>query len=248
MHGKLYEVELNRIRWISHVTALLFEEIAGKICAGMEEDEVARLLHASLILQGIQPEVIITGSDERITKYWHALPSSKKIERYALVHGASSRWGLHANVNRLIAFGEPPQEIRRAHEAAAVIEAKIIGMLQPGVSYAHIHAMQKQWYAELGYGDDWKFHFQGGPTGYYLGDATRCFTEMKVEDDQAFDWFITVGGVQVEELTLLSNHQAEVASKGESWPQFSVTTDTGKNQRTCHIYKVAAQSLFRLSL
>ncbi|NPV69632.1 MAG: M24 family metallopeptidase [Firmicutes bacterium] len=228
VHGPLSELELDRSRWLGHQTALILEEIARWVRPGMSESEIGRQLHSCLVLDGIEPEVIIVGSDDRLERYWHALPSPKRLEKYALIHSASSRWGLHANVNRLVSLGEPPRRIRDAHRAAVTIEGQVLGMLENGVAYSSILQHQKNWYSEMGYPDEWELHFQGGPTGYFVGDPTRCWTDMLVESNQAFDWFITVGGVQVEELVLLTEYGLEVASMGSTWPRTSVSTEKGK--------------------
>ena len=225
MHGPMFPLEFDRLRWLGHQTALIFEELVKEIRPGMTEEEIGGRLNSLLVLKGIVPEVIITGSEGRISKYWHAPPTQKVVERYALIHSASMRWGLHACVNRLVCFGAPPPEVSKAHRAAATIEGRVIGKLRTGVAYSDILECQKQWYGELGYPGDWENHFQGGPTGYFLGDAERCFTDMRVSEYEAYDWFITVQGVQVEELTLLESETAEVASLGESWPRLSVAAE-----------------------
>lgn len=227
MHGPLAQVELERCRWLGEQTAAVFEELVLEIHPGMTEESIARMLSAKLMLRGMDTEVLITGSDDRIGRYWHAVPSGKAVERFALIHGAAGKWGLHACVNRLVCFGKPPEEIRRAHDASKTIQARVLGMLVQGVKYADILKNQKQWYKELGYADDWELHFQGGPMGYYLGDPLRCETDMRVENNQAFDWFITVRGVQTEELSLLTQAGVEIASIGASWPRMQIPTQSG---------------------
>ena len=226
MHGPLAPLEMERCRWLGEQTAAVFEELVLEIHPGLAEETIAHMLSAKLTLRGMETEVLITGSDDRIGRYWHAVPSGKTVERFALIHGAAGKWGLHACVNRLVCFGEPPEQIRRAHHAAKTIQARVLGMLSPGVKYADILKNQKQWYKELGYADDWELHFQGGPMGYYLGDPLRCETDMRIENNQAFDWFITVRGVQTEELTLLTDRGVEVASIGKTWPRANITVDS----------------------
>lgn len=227
MHGPMEGPELARLRWLGRCAALVYEELPGLLHPGMTELEIARLLHAALALNAMEPAVLITGSDERIGRYWHALPSEKPVRQTALVHAAPTRWGLTACINRTFSFGPPPEALRGAYHAAATIEGRIIGMLRAGLPYASILESQMQWYAQLGYPDDWKYHFQGGPLGYYLGDPTRCMTDMLVEDNQAFDWFITVQGVQVEELTLMTQGGMEILSLSEGWPSLAVETEAG---------------------
>jgi antitoxin VapB len=193
----------------------------------MTEEEVARDLRVAFAQDSIDLDVLIVGSDDRVFRYRHPLPTSKGIQKYVLVHPAASRWGLHANVSRSVHFGAPPNAVRRPYQAAATVEARIFGMLRPGLKFSEILARQKGWYEELGFPGEWELHFQGGPTGYLIVDTNRCLTDTTVEDNQAFEWFVTVTGAKVGELSLLTSNGLELPSAGPSWPCLEVKTDRG---------------------
>jgi len=223
LHSPLTVLEFQRARWLGRQSALLLEAVAGWVRPGMLEVEIARAIRAVYALYGMELDVVLTGSDARLGKYWHALPSRKPVEKHFSMHPAARRWGLYANVNRAVCFGSPPEQLRRAYQAAPIIEGRVLGMLAPGLPYAEILEKQKSWYAELGYPEEWKGHFQGGLTGYQIGDPTRCFTGLNVECNQSFDWFITVQGIQVEELSILTAADLEIASLGERWPRLTIS-------------------------
>jgi hypothetical protein len=61
-----------------------------------------------------------------------------------------------------------------------------------------------------------------------VGDPTRGLTDMRVVLNQAFDWFLTVEGVQVEELSLLTERGLEITSLGKDWPLVSLPVEGGK--------------------
>lgn len=224
LHFPLTPLEIARLRWLGGRTGSILEEIALWAKPGMTEELIAREMHARFIQEGIDLDVLIVGSDERVARYRHPLPTSKVVERYLLLHPAARRWGLHANVTRTVWFGQPAPEIHRAYQAAATVEARILAMLEPGLRFADILAKQKEWYAELGYPGEWENHFQGGPTGYAVVDTARCLTGTCVEVDQTFDWFITVTGAKVEELTLLTGAGVEILSFSDRWPGLAVQT------------------------
>lgn len=71
---------------------------------------------------------------------------------------------------------------------------------------------------------------QGGLTGYLVGDPPRGLTEMETVIDQAYDWFINVQQVQVEELALLTVRGVEIASLGRDWPRFSLPVEGGVSE------------------
>jgi len=222
LHYPMTELEIERCRWLGKQVDEVLTLVAGEVHPGQSEQEIAQWLGCEYLRRQIELDVLIVGSDERVFRYRHPLPTSKKIERYVLLHPAARRWGLHANVSRSVHFGQPPEEISRAYQAAATIEARIFASLRAGVPFARILERQKEWYAELGFPDEWQNHFQGGPTGYVVVDALRNQTDTCVEENQAFDWFITVTGAKVEELVLLTPQGVEIASHVSTWPGFPI--------------------------
>lgn len=218
LHESLTDLEIERCRWLGMQTALLIESIAGWVRPGMSEKEVERYARIFFLDHKIELDVMLVGSDERIARFYHAMPSNKKINQYFQMNPSARRWGLHANVNRRVSFGAPPEKVQIDHNAALDLECRVLSSLEPGLPFSKILDKQKAWYEELGYTGEWQNHFQGGPTGYRLADAYRCFTDQKIQPRQAFDWFLTVHGLQVEELTLLSDDGLEILSCGAQWP------------------------------
>jgi len=220
LHYPLTDLEMARYRWLGKKVGNILVDVAQSMRPGQREDEIAYYLEIECLKWGIELDVLIVGSDERIFKYRHPLPTPKKVERYVLFHPSARRWGLHANVSRSLHFGKPSSEVQQAYRAAATLETDLLNRLRPGLSFAEIFSWQKQKYAELGYAEEWKNHFQGGPTGYVVVDALRYTTSTKVQVNQAFDWFITITGAKVEELALLSEKGIEIPSFQPPWPSF----------------------------
>ncbi len=228
MHEPLTSLELQRYRWLAATTGVTLEEVACQIRPGMSEQVVARQITGAFASQGIDIDVLLVGSDARMEQIRHVIPSPKKIERFVLFNPTARRWGLHANVSRCVCFGPPKESLNKAFHAALGVEAKILAMLAPGVPFAQILERQKAWYAECGYPEEWRNHFQGGTTGYVISDAGLCMTAERVKNGQAFDWFVTLPGVMVEELVLLAGGKVEVASIGKDWPLAAISTDRGE--------------------
>lgn len=227
LHDPLTDLEIQRGRWLGHKTGFLLEELAGQVEPGMSEVSIARRMQAAFVMEGIDLDVAIVGSDERIFHYRHPLPTQKPVSAYLLLHAAARRWGLHANVSRSLHFGTPSPQVERSYQAAATLEAWLLSRLTPGLPFARILELQKTWYAQLGFPGEWELHFQGGPTGYTVVDAERYLTDTCVQEDQAFDWFITITGAKVEELALLTGRGVEIASQAGGWPSLQVTTEQG---------------------
>ncbi|MGD8474823.1 MAG: M24 family metallopeptidase [Anaerolineae bacterium] len=228
LHYPLTDLEIERCRWIGGTAHRILTQVAHDLEPGVTEQEVAARLLYEYALAGMTIDVLIVGFDNRIRDYRHPMPAENVLERYALLHPAARRWGLHANVTRLVHFGEAPSNTRRAMDGVAAIGAHVAAMLAPGVPFADILTEQIRLYRVLGYSSEWIYHFQGGITGYTLADPTRCRDpEARVVERQAYDYFITITAAKFEELMLLTENGIEFASMGPGWPVRTVETPHG---------------------
>ena len=159
----------------------------------------------------------------RIYAHRHCLPTEKPIEKLLLVHVAGRRYGLHANLTRMVHFGPVPADLRDRHEAVSHIHGVILANLKPGVRFADLFDEIKAAYAETGYADAWRGHFQGGPSGYEACEPYLLLDPSAgAQANQVYDWFPTVPGTKSEELSLLSEESAELLSLAPDWPTLSV--------------------------
>jgi Xaa-Pro aminopeptidase len=230
LHFPLTDLDLKRLRWVGRASNEIITQVAKDLEPGTPESEVAARLAYEYTRQGMLLDALMVGADERISRYRHPLASDRPIQRYAFLHPAARRWGVHANVTRLVHFGDPPEAIRSAHWAVTTVGAHVARMLSPGVRFADVLTEQKRLYAELGYPDEWNYHFLGGISGYTLVDPTRCTKpEARVVEGQSYGYFITITGAKVEELMILTEDGVELASlpPDAEWPTRVVQTPMG---------------------
>ena len=231
LHYPMTAFEVDRYRWLGKATSEMMNHMADFTQPGQTELEIAAEMRLEHIRCGMDVDVMIVGSDERVFKYRHPMPTSKKLERYIMIHSSARKWGLHANVTRFIHFGTVPEQIRRIYHAAATIEGRILLRLTPGLPFSQILEWQKEWYREFGFADEWHNHFQGGPTGYVIADPARCLTSKVVQVNQPYEWFITITGTKAGELTMLTEKGAEVLSASPKWSEMIIT----ENQRSISV-------------
>lgn len=219
LHYPLTEKELEKCRQFGKTTEGIIRKVADALKPGMAEHDVEAMFAFEYARINATPEVLLVGSDERITKFRHPNPSGKQIEKVVLLH-PGVRWrGLHANVTRMVSFGEPDAELKKRYEAVSVIEAAAMSMCAVGTKYADILVEQKRLYAELGFADEWRNHFQGATTGYFLADTSFYRDpDATIAQNQAWDLFVTITGAKVEELGLNTAQGFEVASVSGQWP------------------------------
>jgi Xaa-Pro dipeptidase len=228
LHYPLTDLDVERYRWIGRTVNGILVQVAQDLEPGVTEQEIAARILYEYALEGLTIDVLIVGFDDRIRRYRHPIPTDHPLKRYALLHPAARRWGLHANVTRLVHFGEPPEETGRAMDGVATVGAHVATMLAPGVRFSDILAEEKRVYSELGCPDELNFHFQGGITGYTLADPTRCLDpEARVVERQAYDYFITMTGAKFEECMLLTEEGVDFVSMEPGWPTRCVETPRG---------------------
>lgn len=220
LHYPLTGQEIEKCRWIGNKTEEIIRKVADEVKPGMTEHEIEAMFLYEYGKYNMTPEVLLVGSDERIPKYRHPNPSDKKVEKLVLLHPAVKKWGLHANVTRMMYFGDKlPEDIMKKYEAVNMLQAQAISMCIPGEKFHRILDVRKQLLNEWGYGDEWEKHFPGGITGYLLCDASVCGKpDTEVVLNQAYDWFITITGVKVEELSINTAKGREVVSATGKWP------------------------------
>lgn len=220
LHYPMTGREIAKIRVLGAEVEEVFEACGLAVKPGMTEYEIQALLIQECAKRGIHWDVLLVGSDERIFKYRHPNPSGKRVGKYVLMHFCARKWGLHANVTRSVYFGDRiPDEIAAPYEAANRIQAAVLSMCNPGFGFCDILQEQKRLYKELGYGEEWRNHFQGGITGYLVGDPTLSSDPgNKIVENQPYDWFITITGAKVEELSLNTGGMLEIPSVTGKWP------------------------------
>lgn len=229
LHYPLTDLDLERYRWIGQRVNQILGEVARDLEPGVTEQAVAARLLYEYALAGLTIDVLIVGFDDRVRRYRHPMPTGNALQRYALLHPAARRWGLHANVTRLVHLGQPPSDIRRAMDGVATIGGHVARMLAPGVAFSDVLTAQIGLYRKLGYAGEWMYHFQGGITGYTLADPTRCQDpQARAVERQAYDYFITITGAKFEELVLLTENGVEIASLGTGWPVRTIQTPDGE--------------------
>lgn len=223
LHYPLTELEIERCRWIGKKSNEILAQIAKDIKPGQTEYQIGAKILEEYYKEGMRIDVLIIGSDQRILKYRHPMPTDKKINEYVLLHPAVKKWGLHANVSRLVHFGLPPKEIKNKYLAACSVQASIIDSLEPGMLFKDIFKFIKNQYIKYGYPEEWKKHFQGAITGYIAADSSISLNNTLVaQKNQTYDWFITITGVKSEELSFLGAKNAQFLSVTNSWPNFNV--------------------------
>lgn len=211
--------EVTRYRKLCGAAAAVFSEVLPTLAPGLTEHEVAGRIAEGLRARGMQPVVLLVGSDERLQYCRHPLPQAKKLETRVMVV-ACARWqGLYANLTRLVCFGTETDDMKRAYDAVLEVERGMLEHTRHGVLVDPFFDDIINGYAEQGHAGAWQEHHQGGPTGYFTRDFIAKPTgEKMLVDGSAYAWNPSLKGVKVEDTVLLLDDKLEVLTEDSSWP------------------------------
>lgn len=220
LHYPLTLGEIDKMRVLGATADEVLTKVANQVEPGMSEHEIEAKVLFEFGKLNIQCTVLLIGSDERISKYRHPLPSKKTLENYLLLAPVPKKCGLNCPLTRLVYFGNKiPEEVQRKYEAVRNIAIASISMCRPGIKFCDILAVQKSLYKEYGFEQEWKNHFQGGVTGYQLVNANHCNNAQRIiQTNEAYAWFITITGTKTEELSVNIQGEQEILTAAGKWP------------------------------
>lgn len=221
IHFPFTDLDVEKYRKVGTLCDHLLKNIADRIVPGMTELEIEAQILYEYGKESMTPKVLLVGSDERIAKYRHPAASPKKVEKLVLLHPAAEKWGLHANITRMVYFGDTlPKDLEEKYDMLNLCEAQAMAMCRPGTHFSEILSERKKIFTDYGCAHEFDLHYPGATAGYFIGSAQPLLDDEAVVDRMAFDWFITVKGAKVEELSMSGPSGAELLSASATgvWP------------------------------
>jgi Xaa-Pro dipeptidase len=220
--ASLTDAEVERVRVLGREAAEALCLAMRQIRKGATEHALAGYIAGGLRTRGIFSPVVLVASDERILKYRHPIPTSKKIENLVMAAICAQRGGLVVSATRLACFGTLPDELKRRHEAVCRVDAAYHAATRPGARWCDALEAGLKVYRETGFADEWKKHHQGGPMGYELREFKATPTETRtVQPRQLAGWNPTITGTKSED-TILST--GEIVTPSPDWPVMDLGT------------------------
>jgi Xaa-Pro aminopeptidase len=230
--------EQARYREVSMLSAQAVEAATRAARPGMSEFEIAAILSKEAYDRELTPIVNLIATDERIFGFRHPLPTSKKMEKYAMVIICGRKYGLVASCTRLIHYGPLSDELKKKQAAVTQIDATVNASTRPGATLGEMFGKIQQAYAAAGYPDEYQLHHQGGSAGYEPREfVAKPGLDVKVETGQAYAWNPSITGCKTEDTVLITPDGFEVMTEMPNWPTTEVTVD-GKTYRRPLILEV----------
>lgn len=229
---QLLPQEVDRYRTLGRATGEAIERAARQVRPGMTETEIAGRMAAEALSEGLTPTMLLVGADERIFRFRHPLPTSRRLEAYALLAICARCRGLVASVTRLVHFGPLSAELQAKQEACAFVDATYNLSTVVGASVADVFQAGAQAYTAKGFPEEWKKHNQGGAAGYESRDyegTPECGETVLAE--QAFAWNPSITGIKSEDTMLVHAEGIEFLTTTGDWPGVSVSINGQKLSR-----------------
>jgi Xaa-Pro aminopeptidase len=232
LRWSLLPEEIQRYRKVGKLSGETMEAVGKRVRKGWRENQVAAELSRELVGRGLEATVILVGSDERLKRYRHPLPTNHKIQKTVMMVICAKGYGLIANLTRIVHFGKIPAELRRRHEACLRVECAMWDKSRIGVEAKEVFEAGVSEYAAQGFAGEWKKHHQGGPTGYETRDylATPDCSHRLVEN-QALAWNPSITGTKSEDTVLLTAKGLEFLTPTPNWPMVKVKYEGGEYLR-----------------
>lgn len=220
--------EQDQYRIIGQQCATLVETICRAAQPGMTERQVASELQSRCLKNGINPNCVLVGSDDRIFRYRHPMPTDKTIDKCLMVVLGGEKNGLNISLTRFVFFEQPSAEYMTKFRKTQMIFAQMQSMTADGMTYKEFFDNVKKLYVQAGYPDEWQLHHQGGPTGYACREKIITpSSEGQIQKNQAFAWNPTITGTKCEETTLLTATGIEILTRTSNWPVTEISTSNG---------------------
>lgn len=138
--SQLFSEKTNRIR--------NYLDRNNQIRPGITELEIDSMIMQEYSKKNMIMDVLLMGSDERITKYQHPSPTNKKVKDLTLIHPAAKKWGLHGILSRIVSLnGEVPAETWKKYGAVKQIASGAISLCNT------LKFTSKEWRFEFFYYD-----------------------------------------------------------------------------------------------
>lgn len=200
----LTDEEIGRYVALGADATEVVERAFGTLSPGMSEMEIASAVGGELITRGIEPVVLLVGSDERLLRFRHPVPTSKVWNKSLMVAICGKRNGLIASVSKVGCAGKIPDELKRRTDAAVNVLDTAFAATTVGESGSGLYEAIAAAYLRNGFADEIGNHHQGGAAGYKSRDwVAHPASRETVQANQAFAWNPTIAGTKAEQTAIV---------------------------------------------
>jgi Xaa-Pro aminopeptidase len=193
-------------------TVLALSEVAKSLSPETDELEAAADLSAACLNRGMSTPVLLAASRERLVRYRHPIPHGGPLGRQAMLVACAERGGLFANLTQMVYFDAPdPETVRRQQACQEILRRMREEATREGRTLSQAFDDCRRFYAEAGFPEGWRYHHQGGMTGYASREVIASpSTRQEIREGQAFAWNPSLEGAKAEDTFILGPDGPEI--------------------------------------
>jgi antitoxin VapB len=214
----LTDAELDRYRALGRDAGAALAGVCRTLEPGDDERDIQRAVTDAAGAIRARAIVSLVGSDERLRRFRHPVPTATRWERVVMLALCAERDGLVVSLSRIVA-SRPPSDLAARTRATAEVFGRILEATKPGTTGAALYRVARDAYAAVGHPGEELNHHQGGAIGYRAREWTaHPKSEEVVQPRQAFAWNPTIAGTKVEDTALLADGTLQMITTSPDWP------------------------------
>lgn len=220
LHYSLTYNEVCRYQYLGDYMSEALEKYLATVKPGMTEYEIAGGVANALWPKEIDQVLFLVAADERIYHHRHAAPTSKRVEKSLMVSCNGRYKGLITTTTRMVHFGKPSAELLEQYDKTAEIECRMIEATKLGEDELVAHRLCKKLYEDIGFGDMYYRHAQGGPQSYY--NRYYCVSEAVhgiTQPNQCYCYNPVIDGTKTEDAFIATEKGPLMVTKPFSFPK-----------------------------
>ena len=208
----LDEEAIESYRRLGADTVAAMSEVADSLSPETGEREAAANLSAACLKRGMYTPVLLAASRERLVRYRHPIPHGGPLGRQAMLVACAERGGLFANLTQMVYFDDPdPETVRRQQACQEILRRMREEATREGRTLSQAFDDCRRFYAEAGFPEGWRYHHQGGMTGYASREViANPSTRQEIREGQAFAWNPSLEGAKAEDTFMLGPDGPEI--------------------------------------
>ena len=208
---------------VGEVVAHALEATCRTLPKDQTEREAAAHVAHRLMHRGVLPVHIGIASDGRSRFYRRHGFTHASIERFAVLTATGRKYGLHATATRMVAFGDPSDELKHEANAVCRVSAAYVAATWPDSVPREVLAAGKRIYQVSGQEHEWLL----APQGHFTGRAAveeqiTPRSEELMQAGWAVAWHASAGAAASGDTFLVTEQGARLATPMEAWPQKKV--------------------------
>ncbi len=216
---RLTSYEQACLRAAGQIVSHALEATCRTCSRGETEREIAGQISHRLLHRGAQALHIGVAADGRSRIYRRFSFTAVPVQQYAIVTATARKYGLHVTASRTVCFGQPPEDLRKDHNAVCRVSASYLASTWPDAVPREILLAGRRIYLISGYEHEWLLSPQGHTCGRAPVElALTPQTEDLFQSGWAVTWDVRTGAAVGNDTFLVTEEGPKSMTPTEVWP------------------------------